>query len=237
MPLSAAAWHACHEPTDLLKHLEPRASQRKLRLFAVACCQRVWPLLTRSAVHNAVHTAERFADGHASRDDLRAGWLAVRKVLSAAPLTTKWENALMAALHATSETMHYLTAQMVADAAGLALDYDWRSRTAPLNTDEDRLRRRHGMKEEREYQCRLLRDMFSYTPATLDPAWQAWERGQVVTLAQTIYDEERFQDMPVLADALEEAGCADVDVLYHCRHGEVHVRGCWVLDLLTGRGE
>jgi hypothetical protein len=51
-------------------------------------------------------------------------------------------------------------------------------------------------------------------------------------MAQTIYDERRFGDMPVLADALEESGCANDDILMHCRTPAEHARGCWVIDLL-----
>jgi hypothetical protein len=51
-------------------------------------------------------------------------------------------------------------------------------------------------------------------------------------LAQVIYDERRFADLPILADALEEAGCTNTDILDHCRLPGEHVRGCWVVDLI-----
>jgi hypothetical protein len=54
----------------------------------------------------------------------------------------------------------------------------------------------------------------------------------VAAVAKTIYDERRFEDMPILADALEEAGCTSELILGHCRSGGEHVRGCWVLDLI-----
>jgi hypothetical protein len=72
-------------------------------------------------------------------------------------------------------------------------------------------------------------------PFTADPSWLAWNDGTVAKLAAAIYDERRFADLPILADALEDAGCADAAVLAHCRGGGEHVRGCWVVDLLTGR--
>jgi hypothetical protein len=94
VPLSEEQWLSCKEPAELLRLLGgDRLSQRKLRLFACACCLRVWPLLTRTAVHDAVHVAERFADGQASVVELRAGWSSVRRALSQAPLQTKWEDA------------------------------------------------------------------------------------------------------------------------------------------------
>ncbi len=83
----------------------------------------------------------------------------------------------------------------------------------------------------------LLRDVFGnpFRPATVSAAWLAWNGGTVPRLAQGIYDERAFERMPVLADALEEAGCTDADVLEHCRRQEVHVRGCWLLDALLGK--
>jgi hypothetical protein len=60
----------------------------------------------------------------------------------------------------------------------------------------------------------------------------AWNNGTVVKMAQAIYEEHAFGRMPVLADALEEAGCDSPDILTHCRNGAEHARGCWVIDLL-----
>jgi hypothetical protein len=69
----------------------------------------------------------------------------------------------------------------------------------------------------------------------LDAAVLAWNDRLVPRLAQGIYDERRFQDLPILADALTDAGCADVDLLEHCRGPGPHARGCWVLDLILGK--
>jgi len=57
----------------------------------------------------------------------------------------------------------------------------------------------------------------------------------VVKLAESIYDERAFDRMPILADALEEAGCANADILAHCRQPGEHVRGCWAVDLILGK--
>jgi hypothetical protein len=89
----------------------------------------------------------------------------------------------------------------------------------------------------RGVQCALIRDLlgspFRPTPET-DPAWRKWNRGAVTKLAQSMYEERRFADLPILADALEEAGCTSADLLEHCRSEAVHARGCWVVDLLLG---
>jgi hypothetical protein len=61
-------------------------------------------------------------------------------------------------------------------------------------------------------------------------ALRAWQEGTVVRLAQAIYQERAWDGMPILGDALEEAGCTSQEVLAHCRLGGIHVRGCWLLD-------
>ena len=84
----------------------------------------------------------------------------------------------------------------------------------------------------------LTRDVFGNPlrpPPAIDPAWLSWNGGTVAKLARSIYEERRFADVPILADALEEAGCTDAALLCHCRDPGPHVRGCWVLDRLTNR--
>ena len=85
--------------------------------------------------------------------------------------------------------------------------------------------------------ARIRREVFGnpFRPVTLDPNWLTWRDGTVVKLAQTIYDDRRFDLMPILADALHEAGCTNDDILNHCREGGGHVRGCWVVDLILGK--
>jgi hypothetical protein len=89
-------------------------------------------------------------------------------------------------------------------------------------------------KAERKAQCELLRDLFGnpWRPAVIDPAWLRWRDGVVVQMARSIHDEQRFAELPVLADALEEAGCAVPEILGHCRRPGPHVRGCWLIDAL-----
>ena len=88
------------------------------------------------------------------------------------------------------------------------------------------------------YPVVLLHDLFGPLPfrsATLDPAWLAWQGGTILKLAQAIYQDRAFDSLPILADALEEAGCTKPDMLAHCREPGVHVRGCWVVDLILGK--
>jgi hypothetical protein len=80
----------------------------------------------------------------------------------------------------------------------------------------------------------LLRDVFGnpFRPITVNPSWLAWKDSTVVRLAQAIYDDRAFHNLPVLADTLEHAGCHDADILNHCRGPGPHVLGCWLLDVL-----
>jgi len=86
--------------------------------------------------------------------------------------------------------------------------------------------------------AKLWRDIFGplpFRPVAVDPAWLAWNGGTVPAIACRVYAERAFHDLPILADALEDAGCANADILAHCRGGGEHVRGCWVVDLLLGK--
>jgi hypothetical protein len=69
----------------------------------------------------------------------------------------------------------------------------------------------------------------------VETIWLSWNDGIVPKLAQAIYDDRVFDRLPILADALEEAGCTNADILNHCRQPGEHVRGCWVVDLLLGK--
>jgi hypothetical protein len=88
----------------------------------------------------------------------------------------------------------------------------------------------------RTLQAALLRCLLGnpFRPSFVSPDWLAWQGGIITVLARTIYEEQSFHQLPVLADALEDAGCADESLLAHGRSPEPHARGCWVLDLLLG---
>ncbi len=89
-----------------------------------------------------------------------------------------------------------------------------------------------GLKEQ---QAELVREFFGnpYQPVAFD---QTWRTPTVTALAQQMHDSQEFSPMPILADALQDAGCEDTSVLEHCRDElALHTRGCWVLDLILGR--
>jgi len=93
---------------------------------------------------------------------------------------------------------------------------------------------RRAYDAESEVQCHLLRDIFGnlFRPGKLA---RTWLTANVAAISQMIYDDRHFSDLPILADALDDAGCHDADILAHCRQPGPHVRGCWVVDAVLGR--
>jgi hypothetical protein len=93
---------------------------------------------------------------------------------------------------------------------------------------------REAYRSESEAHACLLRDIFGnfFRPVTVDPSWLT---STAVSLARLMYDSRDFSAMPILADALQDAGCDSDDILNHCRGPGPHVRGCWIVDLVLGK--
>ncbi len=89
------------------------------------------------------------------------------------------------------------------------------------------------MAAEERAQCVLIREILGnpFRPITPDSFWLT---STVTDIARGIYDSRYFSPMPILADALQDAGCENADILDHCRVPGPHVRGCWVVDLVLG---
>jgi hypothetical protein len=211
-------WDGCDDPAKMLEALRGKASERKLRLFAVACCRRIWHLLPNARVRNGIEVAERFADGLATRRDLRRAALHCRLVAH-----DDADEAAGGAAHFASRRVAYAAAER--DPGNTKPWHAWDQLDAA----------------ESAAQCRLLRCLFG-NPVQVDPAWLAWHGGAAGKLAQSVYEERELPSghldaarLAVLADMLEEAGCADGGLLGHLRGPGPHVRGCWAVDVLTSR--
>jgi hypothetical protein len=200
-----------------------------LRLFACACLRRVGHLLPADKRSRAaLGLAERYAEGEGE------GRLASAR--------SDANDAVRAADYAARDAAGQAAAE-AAVAAARALDPDawYAARCGAYYA-----RRAVGLfagaeAEAREaaHQCRLLRCALGNpfrTPAPPDPAWLRWNRRTALRLAHAIYDEGRFEEVSVLGDALEDAGCADAGLLGHLREPGPHARGCWPVDLLLGKG-
>jgi hypothetical protein len=222
--MTEAQWLACADPLAMLDFLERRASERKLRLFACACCRRVWEALRDQRSRRGVEMAERFADGLVGRDEFESAAFEARKVGDAAAKATWTEPRMEVALLWANRTA-YFTASMKVRAAAEAAT----ARDRPVAEAVE-----IQWTLERHCQADLLRDLFGtpFRPAGLDSAWLTPD---VRALAAGVYEDRAFERMPILGDALEDAGCTDGDVLSHCRASADHARGCWLVDLLLGK--
>jgi hypothetical protein len=212
-------WQSCTDPQTMLGWLRGQASERKMRLFAVACCRHAWPDLADDLCRTAVDIAERYADEQASPRELKAAKASVSRELGGLPSDFGPRFFQMAAIRLlVSDKIDSPTP--VEELAALAAQGRGGGRK---------------MVQEMAHQCDLLRDIFSnpFNSVASDPSWRT---STVVALTQSIYDEHAFDRLPILADALEEAGCNVLDVLDHCRRSRVHTRGCWVTDGLLGKG-
>jgi hypothetical protein len=209
--MTEAEWLACEDPVPMLEFLRGKASDRKLRLFACACCRRVRHLLPDRRSRKALEASERFADGLITAEKLQfvrgdARW-------AANVATRKAED---------SEGVKWIVAHLTEPDAQRVLFAIWPAASSA------------GRETEQPVQCDLFRDIIGnpFRPITFDPSWFT---STVTFLAQAIYADRAFDRLPILADALEDAGCINADILSHCRQPGEHCRGCWVVDLLLGK--
>lgn len=225
--MTEAEWMNCKGP--MLDFLLSRASHRKLRLFACACSRRVWNHLWSGGVgQQAITIAKRYADGIATIEELDSCRQAVHDELELYPDEPVYDSSYWACARDIQE--------VVEGSSGYAANLS----TVMVDHNAEHFDARCEMRREEELaaQCSILLDLFGpllFRPINLDRSWLTWNDGTVVTLAQAIYENRRFANIPILADALEEAGCTNIDILSHCRGPGPHVRSCWVVDLLLGR--
>jgi hypothetical protein len=217
----------------MLECIRTRSSPRKLRLFAVACCRQVLHLLNECS-QAALETIEEEADTGTGTDSYPGAWIDAQQGFEAArhshPDQPPGEpEARINAAWAVVEAAH-----VVADDDGEIIvgksDYE-----AACQCSREILTDPIG----EALKVRLLRCLVGnpFRPVPpVDSAWLTWRQGTIPRLAQTIDAERAFDRMPILADALEDAGCTDADILAHCRQPGPHTRGCWVLDLVRSVG-
>jgi len=232
--------------------LPAATEERKARLFALACCRRL--LLHRSVPdrpRQVLALFARFVDGHPGPDALpgcglqRPGPLS--RLVHGSPLLEVIEAAIGSLNNVARATGRDLAAA-VWDCAALARQAIGPpdSSAGPHATEggwawgqvRDWWRRcRRSREVEEAAQCALLRDLFPYPGrrAAARPEWLAANDGIAPRLAQAIDADRAYDRLPILADALEDAGCANDALLAHLRSPGRHVRGCWALDLVLGK--
>ena len=215
--MTEAEWLECRDPQKMLDFLRGKASNRKLRLFLVASCLRALEHFYLPELQEAVEWGELYTDGHATEEDLAP----------ARETVVVWMGEMC-------ETLNNLAGAVAFTVNRGALNVEAGQEAVRLITAMYQVGIEDSSgQEDYPAQCHFLRDLFAFRPVFLDPAWLT---PSVKAVAQGLYEAHRFEDLPILADALEEAGCASREVLEHCRSPGPHVRGCWVVDLILGKG-
>jgi hypothetical protein len=242
--MTEADWLACEDPIPMLEFLRGSAGDRKLRLFAVACCHRVWDWLGDRS-RRAVDEVERYVDGQATGEDLHVAAKEASEEWLSEFGTHHPSNAAYCLTFFGKTKAHDATAGVVAEVVeavrceactrtGISLQ-GWPAKADPVVTKACIEAGEVAKLVELAAQSRLLRDIF-HGPRCPVLVRCFWKTRAVVELARHIYLEQAFDRLPILADALEDAGCTDAQILDHCRQPGEHVRGCWVVDALLGKG-
>jgi hypothetical protein len=206
--MTEAEWLACEDPERMLLFLQRKASNRKLRLFAITSFRQV-PELCGQEWTWAVQVAEQHADGRANPEDVHR----LQKMAWDGPRVSK-ASALLVGWFGIAAAM---------TAVWYASD-----RQRPLHP------RKYARPEALPGLAILLRDILGnpFRPITTDPSWLT---STVLDLASQMYESRDFSAMPIIADALQDAGCDNIDILNHCRSEGSHVRGCWVVDIILSK--
>jgi hypothetical protein len=215
--MTEVEWRTCTDPERMLEFIWSRVSERKRRLFVCACCRYFWELLPQKS-RQAIEVAERCVEGLASdaerADLLEAAHQAVEDMVA--------EQRFQEAALATQA--RYALLGPGPFASGVTR---WETLSHEVYFPDG-----HG----NPVRPGLVREVFNpFQPVAVDLGWLTGNGARVRQVAEAIYQEGRFTDLPILADALEEAGCTEHAILSHCHQASEHVRGCWVLDLILSK--
>lgn len=229
--MTESDWDTAADPSPMLKALSGKASERKLRLFAVACCRRHWHLMTDERSRAAVELGERLADGLGTETERQvAEAQAVQATRTAVQARgedfTISESFTIAARAARFTVMEAGTFDLEAALATASA-----CRLMVLHESGSR----DGRASENAALCSTLRDVFGnpFRPTTIDNRILT---PHVLATAKSIYDDRAFHHVFAVADALTDAGAPDDSpLLQHLRGRGPHVRGCYALDLVLGK--
>lgn len=230
--MTEAEWMAVTEPRLLVDWLffDALSSDRKLRLFSVACCEPLRNLVSNPGVLAALDLAEDFADKCIDRAALDVATRPLWEVYHArhnAPggvdsVSEEADNAECACLHTSLPDV--------------PRDRDGHSDLYPPAPEVvELICRLDGTQSSFRRVVTLLHDVFGPLPFRNIAISPSWLTSDVQLLARRIYEDKAFDRMPLLADALQDAECGQEDILNHCRSEGPHVRGCWVVDLVLGK--
>lgn len=242
-------WRTSARPIDLLgflrvgrgrallrRMLDKNGVLRKQRLFLVACCRRIQDLLPDERSRQAIEVVERQADHAASApeiSDAQSEAASVYKALRSRSAASEYTAACavmeMARVAERQSFSHCIYVPDLAVSARLASCRERQQSVSDTASSDEIVR-----SQEERSQADCLRELFGnpFHPKAVEAGWKT---ATVSALASQMYESRDFGPMPILADALEDAGCDDADILAHCRGCDLHVRGCWVVDLILGK--
>ena len=243
--MTESEWLACRDPETMLKYLRQREyesattiSDRRTRLLACACCRKVFHLFKDQRSVDAIETAEAFADGMIPRKQYAIAKKAASAAAEAGLVAYERHRSKM---EDRPEAYSRFIATRAVSWAMLELEPDpddgplLHSAIAAVGFAVDGYENFAAGEAD---QAAIIRDLFGnpFRSVVADPAWIAWQNGVIPTMADETYTQRSYALLPILADALEDAGCTATALLAHCREPGDHVRGCWALDLVLGKG-
>jgi hypothetical protein len=227
-------WLACPVADRLLGTIiDLGASERKLRLFGCACLRLVWHHLGTPESKAAVEAAERFALGEISADEMTEGADAALAVIQ------KDDPPRNTDLGRRQEYITFNSEVAASEVARADREGEWiywqRLLDIPGRVMEAARYQRSGLDlaAMEKALCDRLRDIVG-NPHRSHAIASSWRTPAVMRLSSEILADRAFDRMPILANALDDAGCTDEEMLAHCRDPRDHVLGCWVVDLLLG---
>jgi hypothetical protein len=225
--MNEATWLACEDPVRMLKFLRRKTSDRKLRLCACACCRHIAYLVIAEG-KRAIEVAEDFADGRAGHDQLSAARLELEPYIKNGPEYVPWLATAESAYEAASEVAGAVSS-CAAEAVEIAVEASGPESVSSFGTTDESRSKADSVCVE------ALRCIFG-SPFRKVKFNKKWRTDTALALAGQMYESRDFATMPILADALQDAGCDNADILDHCRDRGAHVLGCWVIDLVLGKG-
>jgi len=227
--MTEAEWLTCTDPTPMLEFLRDNVTERKLMLVVCACGRLVSHLLTDSRSKEALPIAERFADGLVSQAEMDAVF---QPACNAAAEATRYSAGTTDGAPLPTWAAAWVIAKAVIATSTMRGEDAFLGAVDGLDFATSALG---------QSPTPLLQDIFG-NPFRPAPIASHWLTPTVLSLAQAAYDNRILPAgtldnarLAILANALEEAGCDDADILAHCRGLWPHVRGCWVVDILLGK--
>ena len=205
--MTEGEWLAATDVEPLLRWAVPRGTRRQLRLYLCGGCRAIWHLLHDPASRQAVEVAERRTDGVAGLDEVDPAW-------------KRAERPIFEAERRAGPVHRYVPAMFAQDTL-----HDFDHFPGPLGPDFSRA-------AAVDWPGRWLVDCVygnPFRPPTIAPGWRT---PTILAIAEGVYADRAFDRLPVLAGALDDAGCDAPDLLAHLRGPGPHARGCWALDRL-----